>query len=66
VSVSTVSYLVWAAIGLGVLVLWGLSVLRPGAVARPGAAVGWLATHAVLRIVLVLGFMWLAWHLFAR
>jgi hypothetical protein len=65
-SVSTVSYVVWAALGVGVVALWYLSLVRPAAVARPGDVVGRLATNPVLRVILVLGFMWLAWHLFAR
>jgi hypothetical protein len=66
VSVSTISYVVWAAIGVLALVLWWLSYARPSQVAHPSAVVGKLATLPVLRVLLVLGFMWLAWHLFAR
>ena len=66
VSVSTVSYIVWGALGVAVLVLWGLSYLRPTAVATPRDVVGRLATLPIVRVVLVLGFMWLGWHLFAR
>jgi hypothetical protein len=65
-SVSTISYLVWGAIGMSALVLWGLSYLWPAGVAHPGDVVGRLAAHPVGRVVLVLGFMWLGWHLFAR
>jgi hypothetical protein len=65
-SVSTPSYVIWAAIAVLALVLWWLSYLRPAAVARPGDVVGRLATLPVLRLILVLGFMWLGWHLFAR
>jgi hypothetical protein len=65
-SVSTISYIVWAAIGVLALGLWWLSYVRPGAAAHPGAVVGKLATLPVLRVILVVGFMWLAWHLFAR
>jgi cyanate permease len=66
VSVSTISYVVWAVIGVIALLLWWLSYLRPAAVAHPGQAVGKLATSPVVRVILVLGFMWLGWHLFAR
>jgi hypothetical protein len=65
-SVSTISYVVWGAIGVLALALWWLSYARPGAAAHPAAVVGKLATLPVLRVILVLGFMWLAWHLFAR
>ena len=43
-SVSTISYVVWAALGVAVLALWGLSYLRPAAVAHPREVVGRLAT----------------------
>jgi hypothetical protein len=66
VSVSTVSYVGWAAIGVLALALWWLSYLRPTAVAHPSDVVGRLATHPVVRVLLVLGFMWFGWHLFAR
>jgi hypothetical protein len=65
-SVSTISYVVWAAIGVIALALWWLSYVRPSAAAHPAAVVGKLATLPVLRVILVLGFMWSAWHFFAR
>jgi hypothetical protein len=65
-SVSTISYIVWAAIGVLALGLWGLSYLRPNVVAHPSDAVGQLVTRPVVRVLLVLGFMWFGWHLFAR
>ena len=65
-STSTISYVVWVALGVAVLALWGLSYLRPNAVAHPRDVVGRLATLPVVRVVLVLGYMWLGWHLFAR
>jgi hypothetical protein len=66
VSVSTASYLVWAALGVAALLLWWLSYVRPAASAHPAAVVGKLVTTPVLRVVVALGFMWLGWHLFAR
>lgn len=65
-SVSTASYVVWAAMGVLALALWWFSYLRPTAVAHPSDVVGRLATHPVVRVLLVLGFMWVGWHLFAR
>jgi Family of unknown function (DUF6186) len=65
-SVSTVSYVVWGVIGALVLLLWGVSYARPSAVAHPSDVVGKVATHPVGRVILVAGFMWLGWHLFAR
>jgi hypothetical protein len=49
VSVSTVSYVVWGAIGVLALALWWISYARPSAVAHPSAVVGKLATLPVLR-----------------
>ena len=65
-SISTASYLVWGAVGAAALLLWLLSYLRPTAVAHPADVVGKVATHPVGRVILVIGFMWLGWHLFAR
>ncbi len=65
-SVSTASYVVWGVIGALALLLWWLSYARPSAVAHPSDVVGKIATHPVGRVVLVVGFMWLGWHLFAR
>jgi Family of unknown function (DUF6186) len=65
-SSSSLSYVVWTLILACALALWGLSYLRPRAVARPSQVVGKLATRPVARVVLVLAFMWLGWHTFAR
>ena len=63
---STASYVVWGLLGAAALLLWALSYLRPSAVAHPSDVVGKVATHPVGRVILVVGFMWLGWHLFAR
>jgi hypothetical protein len=64
---SAVGYVVWALLLVAALVLWGLSYSSRGpAVARPAAVVARLATGTWLRIVLVAGWMWVGWHLFAR
>ena len=65
-SSSTLSYVVWTLILAYALVLWGLSYLRPRTVAHPSQVLGKLATHPVVRVVLVAGVMWLGWHTFAR
>ena len=65
-SASSVSYAVWGLILTGALVLWWVSMSHPSTVARLSDVVARLATHPVIRVVLVLGFMWLGWHLFAR
>jgi hypothetical protein len=56
----------WAAIGLSVVVFGVLSVLLPAAVATPRAAVAAVMSSWAGRVILVLGWMWLGWHLFAR
>ena len=65
-SISTASYVVWGLLGVAALLLWLLSYLRSTAVAHPADVVGKVATHPVGRVILVIGFMWLGWHLFAR
>jgi hypothetical protein len=66
VSVSDLSYGIWAVCAAGVLGLWATSYGSSTAVARPAAALSSLATHVVFRLSLALGYMWLGWHLFAR
>jgi hypothetical protein len=66
VSTSTVSYVVWGLLAAAALGLYGVSRLRPDAVARPARVVERLATGPLLRVALVLGLMWAGWHLFAR
>lgn len=57
---------VWAFLGLVVAggVAW--SVLSGGRVPGPGALVRWITSRSAGRVVLVVGWMWLGWHLFAR
>ncbi len=64
---SALGYTGWALLFAAGLVLWGLSHSpRGSAVARPSAVLTRLATGPWLRIVLVAGWMWVGWHLFAR
>jgi Family of unknown function (DUF6186) len=63
---SALSYAVWAAILVAGLVLWLLSMVRTSVAARPAQVLARMATHPVLRVVVVLTFMWFGWHLFAR
>jgi hypothetical protein len=64
---SALGYTGWALVLGAGLVLWGLSHSpREPAVARPSAALTRLATGPWLRILLVAGWMWAGWHLFAR
>jgi hypothetical protein len=63
---AAISYAVWAVLGAGVLGLWAWS-RRPGStVARPSVVLGRLATGPVSRVLLVLVWMFLGWHAFAR
>lgn len=64
-SVSTASYLAWALLGASFLVLAMAARLRHG-VARFGQLVTALAARPPLRAALILGWMWLGWHAFAR
>jgi hypothetical protein len=67
VSASTPFYVVWGLLGAAALGLWWLARATHGrAVARPTEVVARLATGRSARVVLVLGVMWLGWHLFAR
>jgi hypothetical protein len=66
VSTSAVSSVVWCLLGACAAALWWVSARRPDAVARPARVVERLVTGPVVRVVVVLGFMWVGWHLFAR
>ncbi len=63
---SAISYAVWAVLGLAVLGLWVRARAPERSPARPALVLERLATGPVLRVVLVLGWMWAGWHLFAR
>ena len=66
----SVALLIWAVIGAVVLGLSALSAVHrrtPGGwPATPRAAVAALASSGWRRPVVLLGWMWLGWHLFAR
>jgi Family of unknown function (DUF6186) len=57
---------VWAALGLLFVGICLLSAARPRAVATPRATVAAILSNLAGRTLLVLGWMWLGWHLFAR
>jgi hypothetical protein len=65
---SALSYAVWALLGLATLVLWAASRFRAPerSPARPALVLERLATGPILRVLLVLGWGWVGWHLFAR
>ena len=60
------SYAVWAVLGLATLSLWAWSHTAGSTLARPGVVLERLATGPILRVLLVLTWMWMGWHLFAR
>ncbi len=65
---STPSYAVWAVIGAFAVALWVASLTTAGrrVIVRPAAVLRRLATDPWLRVLLVLGWGWVGWHLFAR
>ncbi len=63
---AALSYALWAVLGVAVLLLWARSHGRRPGPARPSVVLARLATMPVLRVVLVLAWMWTGWHLFAR
>ena len=63
---SVLAYAMWAVVGLAALGLWARSRAPGSGPARPSVVLQRLATGPILRVVLVLAFMWLGWHLFAR
>ncbi len=63
---AALTYTVWAVLGAGALALWASSRSARAAPARPMVVLARLATGPVLRVVLVLTWMWAGWHLFAR
>ena len=56
----------WVALGVGVLILLGVSLLSTGRIRGPGALVKRIEATTTGRVLLLLGWMWLGWHLFAR
>lgn len=63
-------YTIWSVIAVDALVLWWLTAtgrtVAGRRVAHPGALVAALLRHPVLRLVVVVGWMWIGWHFFAR
>ena len=65
-SASELSYAVWGLVLVVGLVVSYVAVTRTDAAARPEAVLARMAVQPVLRVCLVLTFLWLGWHLFAR
>jgi uncharacterized protein DUF6186 len=66
----TASVVVWAVLAATVVGLGVVSFTATGIaghrVARPGAVVRSLLANRWLRVAVLLGWMWVGWHLFAR
>lgn len=62
---STTSYLVWAVLGASFLLAEGAARVRRRS-ARIAEVVAALTATTPLRVLLVLAWMWLGWHAFAR
>lgn len=63
---SAVSYAVWAILGVATFALVVRSHAAGSPLARPAEVLARLATGPFLRVALVLAWMWMGWHLFAR
>lgn len=63
-------YTVWSLVVVLGLVLWWLSAsgrtVAGRRIAPAGSLVRWLNRRPALRVVVVLVWMWVGWHLFAR
>ncbi|MDA8357540.1 MAG: DUF6186 family protein [Actinomycetota bacterium] len=60
------TFLIWGVLGLATLTVLLFSLLGKGRLARPAELLGPVQAHPMLRIAVVLGWMWLGWHFFAR
>jgi hypothetical protein len=60
------TFLVWALLGIGLVACVVTASLTKGRVPTLGSKVGRLTSHPWGRILLVVGWMWLGWHAFAR
>lgn len=60
------TFLVWGILAASVLVVTALAFARRARVARPGPLLDRRLAHPVVRIAVVVGWMWLGWHFFAR
>ncbi len=62
----TVSLIVWGLIGSGCVLLWALSRSSRAPSAQVGQLVDTVMLRPAARVAVVLGWMWLGWHTFAR
>ena len=56
----------WGLCGAAGVALWVLARARPDLVVRPSEVVARLVTVRVVRVALLVGYLFLGWHLFAR
>jgi hypothetical protein len=56
----------WAALAAVALAVAGSSHLAKSRIERPSTLLHRIETHRSLYVALVLGWMWLGWHFFAR
>ncbi|MFZ0664477.1 MAG: DUF6186 family protein [Acidimicrobiales bacterium] len=60
------SFIVWAALGFAVVCCVVVSAVRPRWIATFNSSVRGLVSTTWVRVIVVVGWMWLGWHLFAR
>ena len=57
---------VWGLVGLGVVICLLVTTVSKGRIPTLGATMRRITSSRVGRVVLVIGWMWLGWHAFAR
>ena len=65
-TVEEVSWTVWSLIGAGVIAVVVASLVPGSAVPTLESVVSRWRAHRLGRVTLIVGWMWLGWHLFAR
>jgi hypothetical protein len=60
------TFAVWALVGIGVVTCLVATALAGDPIPTLGATVRRITASRVGRVVIVLGWMWLGWHAFAR
>ncbi len=60
------TFVVWGLLGSGVAACMIAAALSDGRLPTLGTVVGRLAASCPVRSLLVLGWIWLGWHAFAR
>ncbi|MHB1517517.1 MAG: DUF6186 family protein [Acidimicrobiales bacterium] len=65
-SVLELTWVVWALIGAGVTAVVVISVIPGSGVPTLGSVISRWKVHRIGRFALIVAWMWLGWHLFAR